>query len=247
MAEFPALPVWTDAYLADTRHLSTVEHGAYLLLLFEAWRRPTCSLPDNDAMLARLAGLSVDEWAQVRDNVMAFWKLDGRSRTWTQKRLLEQREFTRKKSTSQRDKAAKRWNKTKKIDAPAMPERCPGDASISIGSVPNGTGADAPLDPVKELFDAGVALLTAKGRKEPAARGIIGKWRKAHGEAQALAAIVACRDSPEDISEPVSWIEARFKAIAEPEDEADAIHRATAERYRRMDMPGPPPRAGAEN
>jgi hypothetical protein len=43
MAEFPALPLWTDAYLGDTRHLSQSEHGAYLLLLITAWRTPNCS------------------------------------------------------------------------------------------------------------------------------------------------------------------------------------------------------------
>lgn len=128
MAEYPAMPVWTDAYLADTRHLSTVEHGAYFLLLMEAWRRPTCSLPDDDRMLARLAGLSMDEWSEIRDVIMAFWKLDGRSKTWSQKRQTKERDFVDNKSRSQRDRATKRWNNTKKGDATAMPEVCPDDA-----------------------------------------------------------------------------------------------------------------------
>lgn len=123
MAEFPALPFWTDSYLADTRHLSTLEHGAYLLLLMEAWRRPTCSLPDDDKMLARLAGLSVHEWYEIKPTIMAFFTRDGRSKTMHQKRLTKERDFVARKSASQRDKVVKRWNKTKKDDTAVIPEQ----------------------------------------------------------------------------------------------------------------------------
>ena len=128
MADYPALPLWTDAYLADTRHLTTEEHGAYLLLLIEAWRRPGCSLPDDDGLLARLAGLPADRWEQVKPVLMELWKRDGRRKTWTQKRLSKERAFVVKNSKSQSDKAAKRWNKTKNTDAAALPNVCPEDA-----------------------------------------------------------------------------------------------------------------------
>lgn len=132
MAEFPSLNLWTDAYLSDTRHLSTLEHGAYLLLIMEAWRRPHCDLPDDDRMLARLAGVHPDEWEEMRPIIMAFWTLDGRSKTWKQKRLTKERDAAKKRSKSQADKAAKRWNKTKKDDAAASIDECPDDASITI-------------------------------------------------------------------------------------------------------------------
>ena len=124
MAEYPYLPLWTDAYLADTRHLSTEEHGAYLLLLMEAWRRPSCSLPDDDRLLARLAGLSEARWAAIKPTIMALWKHDGRRKEWTQKRLFSEREKTASKKQVAKDKAAKRWNKTKNGDAAAMLGRC---------------------------------------------------------------------------------------------------------------------------
>lgn len=143
MAEFPALTLWTDAYLSDTRHLSTLEHGAYLLLLMEAWRRPNCDLPDDDKILARLAGLERDEWAEIKDVVLAFWKRDGRSKTWSQKRLLLERDKARVRSRSQSDKAAKRWKDAKKQDAAAMPGECPANASTATATAhieeePNG-------------------------------------------------------------------------------------------------------------
>ena len=68
---------------------------------------------------------------------------------------------------------------------------------------------------------------------------MIGKWRKEQGDTVTLAAIVAARDHGP--SNPVEWIAGRFRAVAEEEDASRALSRATAERYRQMDMPGPPP------
>ncbi len=147
MAECPYLPLWTDAYLADTRHLSTVEHGAYLLLLMEAWRRPTCALPDDDRMLARLTGLSEAEWSAIKPAVMDFWTLDGRSKTWVQKRLQLERAKSADRRQVARDKAARRWNGEKKDDAAAMPGQCTEDANQSQNQSQN--HKDNPPNPPK--------------------------------------------------------------------------------------------------
>jgi len=73
MAEFPSLPVFTDAYLADTRHLTTEEHGAYLLLIMCAWRSPECRLVSDDKKLARMAGLSAAKWRKIKDTIAEFF------------------------------------------------------------------------------------------------------------------------------------------------------------------------------
>ena len=127
MAEYPAMPLWTDAYLADTRHLSTEEHGAYLLLLMEAWRRPTCALPDDENLLARLAGMDLARWRQCHGIVMAFWNYDSGTKTWTQSRLLRERKFVARKSAAQSRNASKRWKQTKKDDAMALPDAMPSE------------------------------------------------------------------------------------------------------------------------
>lgn len=87
MAEFPALPFFTDAYLADTRHLTTEEHGAYLLLLMCAWRTRGCSLRDDDKSLSRIAGLSPTKWRRMRPVVAQFFHIEGGY--WRQKKLLQ--------------------------------------------------------------------------------------------------------------------------------------------------------------
>jgi len=92
MAEFPALPFFTDAYLADTIHLTTAQHGAYLLLLMAAWRTKDCALPNDDEFLARIARMDKRTWAANRSVVLSFWALgdDGRLR---QGRLSDERKY----------------------------------------------------------------------------------------------------------------------------------------------------------
>ena len=87
MAEFPALPFFTDAYLADTIHLSTEEHGAYLLLLMSAWRTRGCYLPDDDKMLARITRTTAARWRKLRPVMQGFFDIV--EDRWVQARLLK--------------------------------------------------------------------------------------------------------------------------------------------------------------
>lgn len=124
MADLPCMPFWTDAYLADTQHLTTEEHGAYLLLLFQAWRSHDCSLADDDDMLARQARVSPAKWKGMKAIVMAFWTLDKRRKRWVQKRLKIEREKASVKKAKARDSAATRWKGKEKDDANALRTQC---------------------------------------------------------------------------------------------------------------------------
>lgn len=53
MAEFPALPLWTDALLADTSHLTDEDFGRYIRLLILMWRTPGCKIPNDLAWISR--------------------------------------------------------------------------------------------------------------------------------------------------------------------------------------------------
>lgn len=73
--------------------------------------------------------------------------------------------------------------------------------------------------------------LTAKS-----ARALIAKWYHAHGAEATNAALLSAAGR----AEPVSWIEARLRTKVAAQDEAREASRSTAERYRRMAIPGPP-------
>jgi uncharacterized protein YdaU (DUF1376 family) len=104
----PAMPLFGDAYMADTRHLSLEEHGAYLSLLMIAWRTDGCRLPDNDKRLSQMLGITGTRWAKIKPAIMAFWTRT--SDGWEQKRLLKERQFVSKKSEQNSDAANARWN-----------------------------------------------------------------------------------------------------------------------------------------
>ena len=104
----PAIPLFGDAYLADTHHLTLEEHGAYLKLLMIAWRMDGCALPNDDARIANMLGLPKARWAKLKPVVMAFWSL-GES-GWTQARLTKERAFVEKKRATNRASAEARWS-----------------------------------------------------------------------------------------------------------------------------------------
>lgn len=132
----PYMPFWVDDYHRDTRHLTTEQHGAYLLLLMAAWEAPSNSLPDDDDILAGIAKVPAAKWAKMKHIIMAFWSVDGRSKQWVQKRLKKERRLAVDRKRIAADAAASRWNKTKKGHAQTMLEQC--HPSITTNKKPNG-------------------------------------------------------------------------------------------------------------
>jgi uncharacterized protein YdaU (DUF1376 family) len=71
MTSKPWMPLYIGDYKRDTAHLTTLEHGAYLLLIMHYWE--TGPLPNDDVRLARIAGLSLRQWRTVRRVVISFF------------------------------------------------------------------------------------------------------------------------------------------------------------------------------
>lgn len=87
MSSPPFMQLYPADYLGDTQHLTTEQHGAYLLLLMTMWRLGG-SLPNDPVKLARIARVSPRRWHLVAPEVMAFFDVEGD--TVTQKRLVEE-------------------------------------------------------------------------------------------------------------------------------------------------------------
>jgi uncharacterized protein YdaU (DUF1376 family) len=86
MSQAPAMPVFTDALIGDTTHLSAEEFGCYFLLLCATWRNNGQPFSDNARDLARICRVTTRRWQKtMRARIAPFFNLsDG---TWRQKRL----------------------------------------------------------------------------------------------------------------------------------------------------------------
>jgi uncharacterized protein YdaU (DUF1376 family) len=74
MPAAPWMPFYIGDYMADTMHLTTEQHGAYLLLLFACWTHDG-QLPNNDSELAAITRLPIEQWKEVRKKLAPFFKI----------------------------------------------------------------------------------------------------------------------------------------------------------------------------
>jgi len=96
MTSLPYMQLYTSDYLADTAHLTTEEHGAYLLLIMNYWQRGK-PLDNTDERLAHVARLSVDRWIEVEPVLSEFFQIEGD--TWIHSRIERDLESIRTKSS----------------------------------------------------------------------------------------------------------------------------------------------------
>jgi uncharacterized protein YdaU (DUF1376 family) len=110
------MPLHIGAYMAATGHLSTLEHGMYLLLLMHAWNSDGV-IPGEEDRIRRICRADPKEWARARGTIMAFLTIqtDG---TYRQKRLETELEKAKDVSQSRSEAgskgAAARWQKNGK-------------------------------------------------------------------------------------------------------------------------------------
>lgn len=69
------MPIYVGDYLGKTGRLTTEQHGAYLLLLFDYWRNGPP--PNDDAVLSQITRLSRPAWRKMKPTILAFFEIDG--------------------------------------------------------------------------------------------------------------------------------------------------------------------------
>lgn len=111
MSQLPALPLWIDAWVSDTAHLSRAERGLYHDLLVLMWKTPGCRVPNDIPWIARKLRCTDDE-VYVLEVILAEYCHS--SGNWVvQKRLQKEFEYVFSKSKKQSERAKSRWDKEK--------------------------------------------------------------------------------------------------------------------------------------
>lgn len=143
------MPLWIGAYTADTMMLTTLQHGAYLLLLMAYWRE-RAPLPDDDEALRSIAKMSRQEWTKARPTLAKKFKVaEG---VWWHKRVEAEMAAADARAEKASEKASRaagaRWKKDREHpagNAPSMPgalpeqvhEECPPPSPSSLRSEPS--------------------------------------------------------------------------------------------------------------
>lgn len=92
------MPLYVGEYLADTMRLTTLQHGAYLLLIMAYWRSGE-PLPDDDEDLAAITKLPLKDWQRMRAKIAAFFMVgDG---VWRHKRVNKELDKAEGKTVQQ--------------------------------------------------------------------------------------------------------------------------------------------------
>ncbi|MDO8874637.1 MAG: DUF1376 domain-containing protein [Pseudolabrys sp.] len=123
-------------YLRRTRHMTAWEHGAFLMLIMHYWS--TGGLPQEDAQLAIVAGMTMKEWQKRKEIIAALFEPDWKL-PWLEADISDALEARARKSAAGKKGNSVRWgdNRHANSDRLAFGRRSHRDPNaIAPGSLP---------------------------------------------------------------------------------------------------------------
>lgn len=188
-------------YLADTTHLTTIEHGAYFLLICAYWRAEG-ALPDDDKKLARLAKMTAKEWSAARESLADLFRIeDGH---WHHKRIDAELGRVNERSEKARRSVSNRYRKgdedgnegstsVAKADAPEPTnvERTNYERSPNVGDSYNDRCTTSDIrhqisdKESRKVASPPVELHSTDGAKSADVERVFDHWRTVHGHDRA--------------------------------------------------------------
>lgn len=234
------MPLYIGDYLRDTGHLSTAEHGAYVLLLMQAWTRGG-ALPSDPEKLRNLARMEKKEWRQSRATLLAFFTLDGD--TYRQKRLdreiaraaeVNEQRKTAGKASAEARKRQRQGNvrstdvgtsvatdvptegerEAQQTGRPLQPHLEREEPSLRSGQA---GPASPPPDARTMLFREGLGRLRRlTGKPEGPTRALLGRLLRDAGDDAAALTLVLTQAEAERPADPVPWIVGALAARTQP-------------------------------
>lgn len=194
MAAIPFMPLYVADYMSDAAHLSTMEHGAYLLLIMTYWQRGE-PLPADDKKLARICRVGPREWTRIKPVISEFFQVD--CNNWLHSRIERELQNVRTKSLKKRNGGLAR---AKQMHSSCLAVAQQSDTDTDTDNT-LAKASDAPASSDKQFWDNAKAYI---GGKSPGA--LIGRWLKEYTKDEVAKAITAAQI--ERVVDPVPYVTA---------------------------------------
>lgn len=161
------MPLDIGKYLSRTMHLTTLQHGSYLLLLMHYWKHGP--LTNNQSLLSAICRQDASSiaWADAWAVLAEFFPLAGDGLLHNEKADKEMaKAVCNQESASKKGKKAAdaRWSKQCPKDAPsnaqAMPQNAPSPSPIYIKPSAKNAVADERHGPVREFIKSCITHAT---------------------------------------------------------------------------------------
>lgn len=232
---------WGDYHKA-TRHLTRDQHGAYFLLIGEAWRMGGC-LPNDDELLALWALCTTDEWFDMKGTILSFFTF--RRGKWVHDRVRD--ELAKYESTSRKRKLAGKTGGSASAgkdtanpqaiakQLPTKPEPEP-ERKKTPQSPP--LGADLRQADIDAIWAITPSESRRRSGRKDVARTLLAAARRGKAPAQVLAGLVAYFASAEATKDGFGFVKGVHRMIENDRWEAfveappDRLGEWTPDRWR---------------